>query len=74
MCNSTPVSDSLTCFSLLLIDCYVMLCKQDDGYAGTLENKRKPNTAGELGREGDPFIPMQVRPRAGRVVPSHQCR
>lgn len=33
---------------------------QDDGYAGTLENKRKPNDAKELGREGPEYMPGQV--------------
>ncbi|GLC68263.1 hypothetical protein PLESTF_000668100 [Pleodorina starrii] len=33
---------------------------QDDGYAGTLSNKRQPNNAGELGREGDPRVPGRV--------------
>jgi hypothetical protein len=33
---------------------------QDDGYAGTLENKRKPNDAMELAREGEPYLPGQV--------------
>lgn len=34
---------------------------QDDGYAGTLVRKRKPNEVGELGRTGNPLVPMQVR-------------
>jgi alpha-tubulin suppressor-like RCC1 family protein len=33
---------------------------QDDGYAGTLKAAREPNAAGELGREGSPFVPGQV--------------
>jgi len=41
--------------------CAVGLVCQDDGYAGTLEKKRTPNTAGELGREGNPLIPLRVR-------------
>jgi hypothetical protein len=36
---------------------------QDDGYAGTLESKRKPNDAKELGREGEPNVPGQVGAR-----------
>ncbi|KAG2484068.1 hypothetical protein HYH03_017088 [Edaphochlamys debaryana] len=34
---------------------------QDDGYAGTLENPRNYNNAGELGREGDPLTPGLVQ-------------
>lgn len=41
---------------------------QDDGYAGTLKNKRKPNDAGELGREAfvdksgfSPYLPERVK-------------
>ena len=33
---------------------------QDDGYAGTLERKRVPNESEELGRAGDPLVPMRV--------------
>ncbi|GFR45882.1 hypothetical protein Agub_g7335 [Astrephomene gubernaculifera] len=33
---------------------------QDDGYAGTLENKHAPNEVGELGRGGDPLVPGRV--------------
>ncbi|GLI66279.1 hypothetical protein VaNZ11_010037 [Volvox africanus] len=33
---------------------------QDDGYAGTLSNRRPHNNAGELGREGDPLLPGRV--------------
>ncbi|GIL90772.1 hypothetical protein Vretimale_16845 [Volvox reticuliferus] len=33
---------------------------QDDGYAGTLPEKHDPNKAGELGRDGDPFVPGRV--------------
>ncbi|GIL66835.1 hypothetical protein Vafri_20228 [Volvox africanus] len=34
---------------------------QDDGYAGTLSNRRPHNNAGELGREGDPLLPGIVK-------------
>ncbi|GIL90771.1 hypothetical protein Vretimale_16845 [Volvox reticuliferus] len=33
---------------------------QDDGYAGTLSNRRAHNNAGELGREGNPLVPGRV--------------
>ena len=36
-------------------------CNQDDGYAGTLPSKRQINLDSELGRGGDPLLPMQVR-------------
>lgn len=36
-------------------------CMQDDGYAGTLSNKRHWNDAGELGRDTDPLEPGKVR-------------
>ncbi len=51
------------CLGVLRIwrDVVTYLGSQDDGYAGTLANKRKPNEAGELGRDGDPFVPMQAR-------------
>lgn len=46
---------------------------QDDGYAGTLKSKRKGNDAGELGRTGNAFVPMQVRwgRVGGRVCSFH---
>jgi hypothetical protein len=33
---------------------------QDDGYAGTLKNKRGWNDGGELGRDDDPLVPGKV--------------
>lgn len=46
---------------------------QDDGYAGTLKSKRKGNDAGELGRTGNAFVPMQVgwHRVGGRVCSFH---
>ena len=44
---------------------YCLLPLQDDGYAGTLKNKREPNTAGELGRTTHPLVPMQVGGQGG---------
>lgn len=36
--------------------CFHARCR----YAGTLSNKHIPNNAGELGREGEPYVPGRV--------------
>lgn len=38
---------------------------QDDGYGGTLKNKRKWNEANELGRSSNPIVPGRVRGDGG---------
>ncbi len=47
------------------------LLTQDDGYAGTLSNKRQPNNAGELGRDGDPLVPGLVQGALAGVKVGH---